>query len=75
LTPPLSPSENLSLALSYKEREAEYLFLFGGALMLPLPCQKSEASLLLPHGTRSLASFVNCCIVYSKKCSSQSKLK
>jgi len=30
LSPNLSP--NLSLALSYKEREAEYIFLFGEAL-------------------------------------------
>jgi len=35
LTEGSDPSPNLSLALSYKEREAEYIFLFGGALMLP----------------------------------------
>ncbi|MFP4415510.1 MAG: hypothetical protein ACLFVV_29260, partial [Coleofasciculus sp.] len=33
-------SPNLSLALSYKEREAEYIFLFGEALNSPPSVQK-----------------------------------
>jgi len=41
-------SPNLSLALSYKEREAEYIFLFGEALNSPPSCKKSEASFGFP---------------------------
>jgi len=45
LSPNLSP--NLSLALSYKEREAEYIFLFGDALNSP-PWNKKRSILLIP---------------------------
>jgi len=51
LSPNLFP--NLSLALSYKEREAEYIFLFGEALNSPPSVQKKAKhplSSLLPGG-------------------------
>jgi len=53
LSPNLSP--NLSLALSYKEREAEYIFLFGEALNSP-PWNKKRSIRWLPPSLACIVS-------------------